>query len=149
MSLPTPSQSVSHKWFHQCVNHKKKLSLRHPLPTFGCFSFFQASIWLGVHKVIQNLTKFYEYDLRHLFQCCILIPRRKCPGKTPFQHTVPWHFVARYRESKPRSNFAISIWAEYLFLKLKLLFLGGNKFLSALKKPGSSQVIKILLQIWF
>ena len=42
MSLPTPSQSVSHKRFHQCVNHKKKLSLRHPLPTFGSFSLFQA-----------------------------------------------------------------------------------------------------------
>ena len=27
-------------------------------------------------------------ELRHLFQCCILIPR-KCPRKTPFQHTVP------------------------------------------------------------
>ena len=38
MSLLTPSQSVSHKRFHQCVNHKKKL--RHPLPTFCSFSFF-------------------------------------------------------------------------------------------------------------
>ena len=34
-----PSQSISHKLFLQCVNHKKKLSLRHPLPTFGSFSF--------------------------------------------------------------------------------------------------------------
>ena len=42
MSLPTPSQSVSHKRFHQFVNPNKKLSLRHPLPTFGTFSFFQA-----------------------------------------------------------------------------------------------------------
>ena len=87
MSLPTPSQSVSHKRFHQCVNHKKKLSLRHPLPTFGSFSFFQASLWLGVDKVLQKLTKSYKSELRHLFQCCILIPR-KCPRKTPFQHTV-------------------------------------------------------------
>ena len=39
-----PSQSVSQKRFHQCVNHKKKLSLRRPLPTFDSFSFFQASI---------------------------------------------------------------------------------------------------------
>ena len=53
MSLLTPSQSFSHKWFHQCVNHQKKLSLRHPLPTF---SFFQA-FWLGVNKVLQNLIK--------------------------------------------------------------------------------------------
>ena len=88
MPLPTPSQSVSHKQFHQCVNHKKKLSLRHPLPTFGSFSFFQASIWLGVDKVLQKLTKSYKNELRHLFQCIILIPR-KCPHKTPFQHTVP------------------------------------------------------------
>ena len=88
MPLPTPSQSVSHKWFHQCVNYKEKISLRHPLPTFVTFSFFQASIWLGVDKVLQKLTKSYKNELRHLFQCCILIPR-KCPHKTPFQHTVP------------------------------------------------------------
>ena len=88
MSLLTPSQSVSHKRFHQCVNHKKKVSLRHVLPTFGSFSFFQASLWLGIDKVLQKLTKSYEIELRHLFQCCILIAR-KCPCKTPFQHTVP------------------------------------------------------------
>ena len=88
MSLLTPSQSVSHKRFHQCVNHKKKLSLRHPLPTFGSFSFFQASILLGVDKVLQKLTKSYKSELRHLFQCRILIPM-KCSRKTPFQHTVP------------------------------------------------------------
>jgi hypothetical protein len=88
MSLPTPSQSVSHKRFHQCLNHKKKLNLRHPLPTFGSFSFFQASILLGVDKVLQKLTKSYKSELRHLFQCRILISM-KCPRKTPFQHTVP------------------------------------------------------------
>ena len=88
MSLQTPSQSVSHKRFHQYLNHKRKLSLRHPLPTFGSFSFFQASLWFGVDKVLQKLTKSYKSELRHLFQCSILIPR-KCPRKTPFQHTVP------------------------------------------------------------
>jgi hypothetical protein len=41
--LLAPSQSVSNKRLHQFVNHKKKLSLRHPLTTFGSFSFFQAS----------------------------------------------------------------------------------------------------------
>ena len=61
--------------------------MRHPLPTFGSFSFFQASLWLGVNKVLQTLTKSYKNELRHLFQCCILIPR-KCPHKTPFQQTV-------------------------------------------------------------
>ena len=88
MTLPTPSQSVSHKRFHQCVNHKKKLHLRHPLPTFGSFSFFQASLWLGVNKVHQKQTKSCKSELKHLFQCCILIPRT-CPRKTPSQHTVP------------------------------------------------------------
>ena len=88
MFLPTPSQSVSHKQFHQCVNHKKKLSLRHPLPNYGNFSFFQASLWLGVDKVLQKLTKSYKSELIHLFQCCIWIPK-KCPRKTLFQHTVP------------------------------------------------------------
>ena len=57
MSSPTPSQSVSHKRFHQCVNHEKNLSLRYPLLTFGSFSFFQASIWLGVSKVLHKWTK--------------------------------------------------------------------------------------------
>ena len=72
----------------------KKLSLRHPLPTFGSYSFFQASIWLRDDKVLQKLTKSYKNELRHLFQCCILIPR-KCPRKTPFQHTVQWCEGAR------------------------------------------------------
>ena len=87
MSLPSPSQSVSHKQFHQCLNHKKKLSLRHSSPSFGSFNLFQASFWLGVDKVLQNLLKSYKIELRHSFQSCILIPR-KCPRKTPFQHTV-------------------------------------------------------------
>ena len=88
MSLLTLSQSVSQKQFRQCVNHKKKPSFRHPLPTFGSFTFFQASLCLGVDKVLQKLTKSYKSELRHVFQRCILIPR-KCPRKTPFQHTVP------------------------------------------------------------
>ena len=29
--LPTSSQSVSHRQFYQCVNPKKKVSLRHPI----------------------------------------------------------------------------------------------------------------------
>ena len=87
MSLLTPSQSVSHKWFHQCVNHKQKLSLRHPLPTFGSFSYFQTSLSLGVEQGLQKLPKFDINDLRLLFHCFILIPR-KCPRKIPFQHTV-------------------------------------------------------------
>ena len=60
----------------------------HLLPTFDNFSFFQASILLGVDKVLQKLIKSDNSELRHLFQCCILVPR-KCPRKTLFQHTVP------------------------------------------------------------
>ena len=69
-------------------NHKKKLSLRHCLPNFGSFSSFQASLSLGVDKVLQKLTKSCKSQLRYLFQCCIMIPRI-CPSKTQFQHTVP------------------------------------------------------------
>ena len=88
MSLLTPSQSVSHKLFPQCVNHNKKPSLRHPLQTFGSFSFFQVSIGLGVDKVLYKLTKSYKSELRHLFQCCILIPR-KCLRKPHFNTQCP------------------------------------------------------------
>ena len=56
--------------------------------SFGSFSFFQASLWLGVDKVLLELTKSLKGELRHAFQCCILIPR-KCPNKTPFQQIVP------------------------------------------------------------
>ena len=91
MSLLTQSQSFSHKRFNRYVNHKKKLSLRHPLPTFGTFSFFQPSLWLGDNEVhTSKSNKILESELTHLFQCCILIPR-ECPHKTPFQHTVLQH----------------------------------------------------------
>ena len=69
------------------MNHKKKLSLRHPLSIFGSFSIFQASLWVGVDKVPQKLIKSLKSELKHAFQCCILIPR-KCLHQTPFQHTV-------------------------------------------------------------
>ena len=72
--MPTPSQSVSHKWFHQCVNHKKKLCLSYPSSNFGGFSFFKASLLLRVDKVLQKLTKSHKSELRHLLQSCILIP---------------------------------------------------------------------------
>ena len=88
MSLPTPCQSLPHKQFHQCVNHKIQLCLRHPLPNFGTFSFFQASILLGVDRVLKKLTKLYKSELKHLCQCCILIPR-KCPHKPHFNTQCP------------------------------------------------------------
>ena len=104
MSLPTPSQSVSHKQFHQCENQKNKLSLRYPSPTFGHFSYFQASLWLGVDKVLEKQKKSYKSELRHLFQCSILILRKR-RRKTPFQNTVP---PSRFHRS----------WFEILPLKL-------------------------------
>ena len=98
MFLPIPSQFVSHKGFHQCVNHKKKLTLRHPSPTFGSFSFFQASIGLGVDKLLQELTKSYKNELRHLLQCYILIPR-KCLRKTISTHSA---LLLPYIKSSPK-----------------------------------------------
>ena len=74
MSLPTPSQSAHTNDSINVWTLKR--------------SIFHASILLGVNKVLQKLTKSYKSELRHLLQCCILIPR-KCPSKTPFQHTVP------------------------------------------------------------
>ena len=106
MSLPTPSQPVSHKWFHQSVNHKKKLSLRHPLPTFGRFSFYQASIWFRVDKVRQKVTKSYKSELRHLFHHYILISR-KCPFKTLFQHKVPSSLSPN---SRPNPENTTKLW---------------------------------------
>ena len=38
-------------------------------------------------KVPKKLTKSYNSELRHLFQCCNFIPI-KCLHKTPFQHIV-------------------------------------------------------------
>ena len=46
----------------------------------------------GVDKVLQKLTKSYKSELRHLFQCYILIPR-KCLHKTLFQHN--WYVGAK------------------------------------------------------
>ena len=88
MSLPTQRLFVSNKWYHQRVNHIKKLNLWHPIQNFGNFSFFQAFLGLWVYKVLLKLKKSYKSEFRHLFQWCILIPR-KCQCKTPFQHTVP------------------------------------------------------------
>ena len=126
MSLQTPSQFVSHKWFHQCVNHKKKLSLRHFLPTFGSFSFFQATIWLGVDKELQKLTKSYKSGHRHLFQCCILIPR-KCLCKTTFQHTVALSLCTRFSNFGFRSLF--QTWKKIEF-KTNLIFFSSLNLIS-------------------
>ena len=67
---------------------KRHFEISWPLPTFGSFSFFQASILLRVNKVLQKLTKSYKSEIRHLIQCCILIPR-KCLCKTLFKAHCP------------------------------------------------------------
>ena len=119
MSLPTPSQSVLHKGFHQWMNHEKKLSLRHFLPTFGSFSFFQASIWLEVDNVLKKWTKSCKIELKHLFQSCILIPR-KCPRKPPFNTQCPvidritlWQTSARHVTVQP-NRLLLPIFSSYL-----------------------------------
>ena len=48
-------------------------------------------------KVLQKLTKSYKSELRHLFQCCILIPRNV--------HVKP-HFNTQWRELKIITNIA-------------------------------------------
>ena len=70
--------------FYQILSSFDPLSIFY-IPKQNC-QFL--SLWLQVDKVLQKLTKSYKSELRHLFQCCILIPR-KCLFKTPFQHTVP------------------------------------------------------------
>ena len=46
------------------------------------------SFWLGVEQGLQKLPKIVINDLRLLFHCYILIPR-KCPCKTPFKIQCP------------------------------------------------------------
>ena len=53
------------------------------MSNFGSFSYFQTSLSLGVEQGLQKLPKFDINDLKFLFHCCILIPR-KCPHKIPF-----------------------------------------------------------------
>ena len=98
------------------MNHKKKLSLKHLLPTFGSFSFFQASLWLGVDKVLQKLTKPHQHELRHLFQSCFLISR-KCP-RTPSLPVV-------YGQPLFYSTFLVQ---EQSFVHLAVLFHNAAKF---------------------
>ena len=72
----------------QIVNSKKEAIFEYPLSNFGSFSYFQTSLSLGVEQGLQKLQKFDINDLRLLFHCNILIPR-KCPRKTPFKAQCP------------------------------------------------------------
>ena len=58
------------------------------MSNFGSFSYFQTSLSLGVKQGLQKLPIFDINDLRLLFHCNILIPR-KCPCKTPFKTQCP------------------------------------------------------------
>ena len=58
------------------------------LSNFGSFSYFQTFFSLGVEQGLQKLPKFDINDLRLLFHCNILIPR-KCPRKTLFKAQCP------------------------------------------------------------
>ena len=59
------------------------------MSNFGSFSYFQTSLSLGVEQGLQKLPKFDINDLRLLFHCYILIPR-KCPRKIPFKTQCVW-----------------------------------------------------------
>ena len=58
------------------------------MSNFGSFSYFQTSLSLGVKQGLQKLPKYDINDLKLLFHCHILIPR-KCPRKTPFKTQCP------------------------------------------------------------
>ena len=63
MSLPTPSQFVSHKQFHQCVNHKKA-KFEASITNFWYIVLAFPGISLTrVEKVFQKLTKSYKSDI--------------------------------------------------------------------------------------
>ena len=54
------------------------------MSNFDNFSYFQTFLSLGVKQGLQKLPKFDINNIRLLFHCYILIPR-KCPRKTPFK----------------------------------------------------------------
>ena len=58
------------------------------MSNFDSFSYFQTSLSLGVKEGLQKLPKYDINDLRLLFYCYILIPR-KCSRKTPFKTQCP------------------------------------------------------------
>ena len=99
MSLLTPGQSISQKRFRQCVNHKKKPSLRHPFPTFGGFNFFR-------HPFASGSTKSYK-RLKNLFTAASWYPwnvrlrphfNTQCRGAVYAHHfiTLPQMFSCFY-----------------------------------------------------
>ena len=53
------------------------------MSNFSSFSYFHTFLSLGVKQGLQEIPKFDINDLRLLFHCGILIPR-KCPRKTHF-----------------------------------------------------------------
>ena len=97
MSLLTPNQSVSHKWFYHCVNHKKKLSLFILLPVFDSFSFFKASLWLLVDKVLQKIQNLIKVRLDFYFNVASWFPanvrvkphfKTHCPPPPPTKNEI-------------------------------------------------------------
>ena len=58
------------------------------MSNFGSLSYVHTSLSLGVEQGLQKLQKFDINDLRLLFHCNILIPR-KHPRKTPFKAQCP------------------------------------------------------------
>ena len=83
-------------------NHKKKLSLRHPLPTFDSFSFFKAD--LGSIRYFKNQQNFIKVSSDIYFNVVSWFPGNACvkhhftrsapvPPQLPLQHEPckGWH----------------------------------------------------------
>ena len=62
------------------------------MTNFVSFCYFQTSLLLRVEQGLKKLPKCDIDDLKLLFHCYILIPR-KCPRKTPFKthSALPYH----------------------------------------------------------
>ena len=86
--MSTQSWSVPYKQLYQRVNPKKEAKFEYPLSNFDSFSYFQTSLSLGIEQRLQKLPKCDINELRLLFPCYILIPR-KCPCKTLFKAQSP------------------------------------------------------------
>ena len=90
------------------MNSKKWGKFVYPLSNFSSFRYFQTSLSLGVEQGLQKLPKFDINDLKFLFHCYVLIPR-KCPRKTPFKTQCP-----------PSPNITKSVQPKDLVLVLAL-----------------------------
>ena len=84
----------------------------------------QTNMHTTVHTSKTN--KSYKCEVRHLFQCCILIPR-KCPRKTPLEHTVPpWIFRPSYTTLKCIKSYIHLIHLQFIQLHISVNAIGNG-----------------------